>query len=257
MKNNSKNIFDIVIYILFFIFVCIVFYSFIKLIYFKLSTQPRNSTNVSSINEIKIENTSDFLYEVTYYDITPASNLNDISSASIIYEYLSPESNPIYKGIFENTPNCINSNIYKSATISKSQLPISCFSKSYKDLIGLTNDANFIFSKLFYNHSSNFIYKDGKYTHYLTNKPQLDCLKNKELSVSNVIIQLVNEASPSNYSLGDGYGYLCSQGKVQKIGWKKDSHATRLFYENGSEIPSITGTTWWIISNTDGEFLFN
>lgn len=257
MKNNSKNIFDIVIYILFFIFVCIVFYSFIKLIYFNLSTQPRNSTNVSSISKLNIENSSNLLYEVTYCDINPSSSLNGLSSANVIYEYLSPNSTPIYKGVFKTLPHNIDNNECNSSTILKTQLPITCTSSSDNVIIGTNENANFIFSTLFYNHSSNFIYKNGKYIHYLIDNPQLDSLNNKELSVSNVIIQVVDEPSPSNYSLGNGSGYLCTQGTVQKIKWTKDSNTTHLFYENGNEISNIAGTTWWIISNTDGEFLFN
>lgn len=256
MKNNSKNIYDIIIYVLFFIFVCILFYSFIKLIYFKLSAQPRNSTNVSSISELNIENSSNLLYEVTYCDIN-TSSLNGISSANVIYEYLSTDSTPIYKGIFETPPHNIDNNECKSSTILKSQIPIKYSSSPDNVIIGTNNNANFIFSKLFYNHSSNFTYKDDKYTHYLLDKPQLDSLNNQEISVSNVIIQIVNEPSPSNYSLGNGSGYLCTQGTVKKIKWTKDSNITRLFYEDGHEISNIAGTTWWIISNTDGEFLFN
>lgn len=257
MKNNSKNPYDIVIYSLFLILICILFYSFIKLIYLKLSVKPRNSTNVSSITQLNIQNSSNLLYEVTYCDINPSSSLNGISSANIIYEYLSINSEPIYKGLFETPPNGVNTIECKSSIIEKSQIPINYLSDTPKDTIGTNDNANFIFSKLFFNYTSNFIYKDGKYIHYLTDKPQLDCLNNKEISVSNVIIQLVNEPTPSNYSIGYGYGYLCTKGKVQKIKWKKDSNATRLFYENGLDISEISGTTWWIICNSDAEFLFN
>lgn len=257
MKNKEKNIFDIVIYVLFLIFVCIIFYSFIKLIYFKLSVQPRNSTNVSSISELNIETSSNLLYEITYCDINPSSTLNGLSSANVIYEYLSTNSTPIYKAIFETPPHGINNNECKSSTMVKSQLPTTCTSSSDNVIIGTNNNANFIFSTLFYNHSSNFIYKNGKYTHYLIDNPQLDSSNKKELSVSNVIIQVVDEPSPSIYSLGNGSGYLCTKGIVQNIKWKKDSNSTQLFYENGTAISNLSGTTWWIISNTDGEFLFN
>ena len=100
-----------------------------------------------------------------------------------------------------------------------------------------------------------FVYnqKDGQYYRYQYGDKHIDDQNNKQLHCSNIIIQFVNATLyPDNKSLnmtltGKGSGWYITNGKAEKITWKKDKQRTgqtKYLDKNGEEIKLNTGKTW-------------
>jgi hypothetical protein len=110
-------------------------------------------------------------------------------------------------------------------------------------------------------YSTSYIYKDGKYYKSMNSEASLNKEDNKPISVKNIVIQATNiKLQADNLHIdialvGEGTGYVFSNGKYTKMKWaKKDiSSPTILKDENGLDIPFSPGNTWWHIvdkSNT-------
>lgn len=93
---------------------------------------------------------------------------------------------------------------------------------------------------------------DGQYYRYQYGGKHIDDLNNEQLHCSNIIIQFVDATLfPDGKSLnmtltGSGKGYFITNGKAEKITWKKDSDMgqTKYFDKNGDEITLNTGKSW-------------
>ncbi len=105
-----------------------------------------------------------------------------------------------------------------------------------------------------YNHAYYKYDKDNhQYYRYQYGQKHIDAKNNKQLHVSNIIIQYVKtKLYPDNKSLnmtlsGDGKGWFITRGKAIKIKWHKDkqkSGQTKFYDENGNEIVLNTGKTF-------------
>lgn len=100
-----------------------------------------------------------------------------------------------------------------------------------------------------------FVYnkKNGQYYRYQYGEAHIDDQNNKQLHCSNIIIQFVDATLyPDNKSLnmtlsGNGKGWYITNGKAEKITWKKEnqlSGQTKYLDENNKEIKLNTGKTW-------------
>ncbi len=104
-------------------------------------------------------------------------------------------------------------------------------------------------------YSTGYIYKDGKYYKSMNGETSLNKEDNKPIAVSNIVIQATTiKLQADNQHLdialvGEGTGYVFSNGKYTKMKWsKKDiSSPTILKDENGLDIPFSPGSTWWHI----------
>ena len=94
---------------------------------------------------------------------------------------------------------------------------------------------------------------DGRYYRYQYGDKHIDDQNNKQLYCSNIIIQFVNSTLyDDNKSLnitlsGTGEGWFITNGKAEKITWKKDnqlSGQTKYYDKSGKEIVLNTGKTW-------------
>ena len=94
--------------------------------------------------------------------------------------------------------------------------------------------------------------KDGQYYRFQYGKKHIDDQNNKQLHCSNIIIQFVNATLyPDGKSLdmtltGSGNGWFITNGKAEKITWKKDQKKGRTTYldKSGKEIVLNQGKTW-------------
>lgn len=104
-------------------------------------------------------------------------------------------------------------------------------------------------------YSTSYIYKDGKYYKSMNNIDSLNKEDNKPIAVSNIVVQATSiKLQSDNLHLevsivGEGTGYVFSNGKYTKMKWsKKDvGSPTVLTDENGLNIPFSPGNTWWHI----------
>lgn len=107
-------------------------------------------------------------------------------------------------------------------------------------------------------------YVDNDYVKYIDNTLAVDKASNSPLTVQNVVIQITTmqlqkDGEHINIDLvGAGTGYVLSQGKVQKIIWRKKSlqSPTSLLTENGTPIPLSVGKTWWHIVDNNASIKF-
>lgn len=94
--------------------------------------------------------------------------------------------------------------------------------------------------------------EDGQYYRYQYGDKHIDDQNKEQLHCSNIIIQCVKSTYfPDNKSLditltGTGEGWFITNGKSEKITWKKDKQLgqTKYFDKDGKEITLNTGKTW-------------
>lgn len=103
-----------------------------------------------------------------------------------------------------------------------------------------------------------FVYdeKDGLYYRYEFKDKHIDGDNDKQLAVKNIIVQYCQWSymDDNGYmdidTLSGGDGYFITNGKVEKITWKKDNEDTpaRYYNEAGDEITLNQGKTWVCIA---------
>lgn len=104
-------------------------------------------------------------------------------------------------------------------------------------------------------YNTNYVYKDGKYYKYMDEVQSVNKEDNRPIAVSNIVIQRTAIKKKSENKLmdiklvGEGTGYVISNGKYIKINWSKadEDSQTLLKDENGNEISLSPGNTWWHI----------
>jgi hypothetical protein len=95
---------------------------------------------------------------------------------------------------------------------------------------------------------------EGIYYRFQYGKEHIDNVDNKQITCTNIIIQITNSGYESEspdlktYNTIDKNmpGYFITGGKAVPITWTKESESapTRYYYENGTEIRLNTGKTW-------------
>ncbi|MFL0266614.1 DUF3048 domain-containing protein [Candidatus Clostridium radicumherbarum] len=110
-------------------------------------------------------------------------------------------------------------------------------------------------------YKTDYIYKEGKYYKSMDGKASTDKENNAPITAINIIIQITDiKLQKDNQHLdislvGEGNGYVISNGKCTKMKWSKKNltSQTAIKDENGLNIPLAPGNTWWHIidkSNT-------
>ena len=104
-------------------------------------------------------------------------------------------------------------------------------------------------------YNTSYVYDNGVYKKSMDNADTIDTNTNTALNFSNIIIQKTNITVQSDNNhlnidqVGEGQGYLISQGKVCDITWKKSSENDRtiLYDKDGKEVSLSPGKTIWHI----------
>lgn len=104
-------------------------------------------------------------------------------------------------------------------------------------------------------YTTSYSYHDGKYYKSMDGKASTNKEDKEPIAVSNVVVQMTGiRLQKDNQHLdidlvGEGTGYVFSNGKYTKMKWtKKDINSqTILKDENGIDIPLSPGNTWWNI----------
>ncbi len=128
------------------------------------------------------------------------------------------------------------------------------FNKLYWDNTGLTK-ASDVFLKLNKYYDTRYIYKDGFYLKSMDGKTSTNKEDNLPLNVKNVVVQITTIKIQSDGShldiklVGNGNGYVISNGKYVKMLWKKKTvnSQTILTDNKGNNLPLNPGKTWWNI----------
>ncbi|MPQ42199.1 DUF3048 domain-containing protein [Clostridium tarantellae] len=158
----------------------------------------------------------------------------------------------------ENIRNFINLNDLN--TSSENFLKFDSAYWNYEEL----NEVNFIKFSPSKNYSTNYKYTNGKYVKYMDNELAIDKNNNNPLTFKNIIIQktkisLHPDGNHININLlGYGDGYLCSNGKIEKITWSKSTETSPTLIKNssGKEVPLSSGNTIWHIIDSNTELFF-
>lgn len=252
---TRKN-FSIIIYLLSAILVLILSIFIYRVITQISYSNPQNEVIISKYTGERIHD----VYSVkpakiaTYINANNKPSSKGLSSADVVFEFLSTTYGITYKAIFnkesaENLNTSINLKEY-----TNSYLPKLNFVDSIETSEINSKDATSIFITFNEDSSSNFLYQDGEYYHY----KDLCIDKDNDIPVklSNVIVQFIHGNILSDETLAtsqnNGIGLLFSGGKAQNIKWtrKKDSQII-LSDQNGDPISLLSGPTWWIFIDKD------
>lgn len=101
--------------------------------------------------------------------------------------------------------------------------------------------------------------EDRLYYRYQYGAPHIDMENNEQLRFKNIIIQyaqrsIISDEDHQDYALiGNGTGLYITDGKVNKINWKRDSESdkTTYTYENGSPVYLNQGKTFIAVAPSD------
>lgn len=143
-------------------------------------------------------------------------------------------------------------------------LPIAKFDKNYFEKETLTPVSN-IYIELNKAYNTFYTYSDNVYIKSMDGDLAIDACNNLPLSFSNIIIQKTDITLQEDNShlsinlLGEGEGYVFSNGRYVNALWKKDSTTDKTtFYDyNGNVIPLSPGKTIWHIVDNNTEITFN
>lgn len=127
------------------------------------------------------------------------------------------------------------------------------------------NNAKNVALKLNRYYETDYTFKDGKYYKSMDGKNSIDMESNTPITASNIIIQITDiKLQKDNQHLditlvGEGNGYIISNGKYTKIKWsKKDlTSQTTIMDESGLFIPLTPGNTWWHIIDKSNAVMIN
>lgn len=261
-RITTSSRFNIIIYSLCIVLSCLVCYIAFKTLLIAKNYTPQNSILVSPLTGERIRpafiNNSPF--EVTYSTAENTVSLDGISNAEIIYEFLDTNGIPYYKALFHKNPPVKANPIISIDSVPLKLLPKLNFMDSIDMPKDFTRSAGSIFVTLSYNLFSNFIYEDDSYHHYRDTYKDIDQTTTKPITVSNVIVQFVNENDEihSPHVSGKGKGLLFRGGKVIDIQWDREKEKpVKVVDEEGKPISLIRGKTWWIIIHENSSVAYN
>jgi hypothetical protein len=113
-------------------------------------------------------------------------------------------------------------------------------------------------------YSTQYEFKDGNYYKLMDGKPAVDKSNNKAIDMKNIVIQItdIRLQEDGNHLdmdlLGEGEGYVISNGKYKKIKWfREDLESNTIITDENGDIVSLTpGKTWWNIIDKKAAILF-
>jgi hypothetical protein len=137
------------------------------------------------------------------------------------------------------------------------QQPVSSLSFNKSSWEGNLAAAVNVNLKLSPYYSTSYRYKDGHYYKYMDGEIAKDKANGKEISTSNIVIQITDIKRQDDYGrldikqVGEGTGYVISDGKYIKINWSKadEKSPTLLRDEKGKAVNLLPGKTWWHIAD--------
>jgi hypothetical protein len=126
------------------------------------------------------------------------------------------------------------------------------FDKNYWDKLN-SSKANIVNIKFNGSYSTSYVLKDGLYYKSMNNKTTLNKEDSKAVAVKNIVIQNVNYRTRPNEAyidadlVGQGNGYIMSDGKTIKVTWSKADLKSQTIFkdEQGNVVPLNAGKTWW------------
>lgn len=138
------------------------------------------------------------------------------------------------------------------------------FDKAYWDNLNAPA-ANNITVKFNGQYTTAYTFKDGLYYKSMNKIPSINKEDSKPVAVKNIVIQKVNYRTRANELyldadlIGQGDGYIISNGKAQKVTWSKaDLHSQTIFKdENGKIVPLNPGKTWWHLLDQTSNLTIN
>ncbi|MBU3196809.1 DUF3048 C-terminal domain-containing protein [Clostridium algidicarnis] len=257
---NVDKLFDYIIKVLIAVLIIIIIINIYTYINYKKKYVPNNSINVSPITgEIitNVYNRDTLPISVNYTDIYENNSICGLGKADIIYEYIDENQKLNYNAIFySNIPN----NNYPISSIRTSKLD-SIPSFNFKDGVDVDSNlinAEYLFINLNNLYTSNFIYKDGVYEHFLGSLPHVDSLDKEIIKATNVIVQFVDD--PISFKSSDkndsGHGMLFSSGKALNMKWVKDDNKTSIYDANEVPLSIVRGNTWWVIIDKSNSLIY-
>lgn len=186
-------------------------------------------------------------------------SINEMSSGDYFWRDATRKSP---HNLYTSSENILNSIIHKNfLAIPK---PFSEFNKDYYSSKTLNAASNIILT-LNKNYNTSYTYEDNVYKKSMDDKISLDANTNEQLSFSNVVIQkTIISLQDDNIHLdidliGEGQGYIFSNGRYVNVIWKKlsESDKTKFYDVNGDLVPLSPGKTIWHIVNNDTDISFN
>ncbi|MCM0647451.1 DUF3048 domain-containing protein [Clostridium swellfunianum] len=134
------------------------------------------------------------------------------------------------------------------------------FDKSFWDNISssVANSASIRFNGAY---TTSYTFKDGLYYKAMNNVPSVNKEDTKPIAVKNVVIQNVNYRSRVNSPnldadlIGQGNGYIISNGKAVKVSWSRSDLKSQTVFkdEKGNIVPLNPGKTWWHILDQEAK----
>lgn len=132
-------------------------------------------------------------------------------------------------------------------------------------LLNSNNYSSNINLKLSNYYNTSYKYIDGFYEKYMDGKLSIDKNTGETLKFKNIIIQITNMSLQSDNVhidvdlVGEGEGYLLTNGKIEKINWRKDNlnSKTTLTFEDNSLVTLSSGNTIWHIVDPNSKLNFN
>ena len=190
----------------------------------------------------------------TYINTNNMGSNVGLSSADVIFEFLSKSNGITYKAIFnqEAAKNISGSVILKE--YSNSCLPKFNFSDSISINAIKGIAARNIFVTFNDGSSSNFLYQNGEYLHY--RGLHIDKDNDSPVMLSNIVVQFIHGDITSEDDLtsseNQGTGLLFCSGEAQNIKWSRETNSQmKINDEIGREVFLMPGPTWWIFIDKD------
>ncbi|MGL5347169.1 MAG: DUF3048 domain-containing protein [Peptostreptococcaceae bacterium] len=186
-------------------------------------------------------------------------SINEISNGSYFWRDTSRNAP---HNLYTSSENIIKSINDKNFNYDAKRF--SEFDNSYYENDSLATISN-ISINLNSSYNTSYTFKNGLYTKSMDDELALDALTNKPLTFSNVVIQktnitLQNDNTHLNVALvGEGEGYVFSNGRYINVLWKKNStdSKTTLYDYEGKIVPLSEGKTIWHIVDNNTNLTFN
>ena len=186
-------------------------------------------------------------------------SINEISNGEYFWRDNKRESPHNLYTSSKNILDSITNKNFLSIPITFSE-----FNKDYYSSKTLNSASNLMLT-LNENYNTSYTYENNVYKKSMDDKISLDANTNEQLSFSNVVIQkttisLQDDNIHLNIDLiGEGQGYIFSNGRYVNVIWKKlsESDKTKFYDINGDLVPLSPGKTIWHIVNNDTDISFN
>ena len=186
-------------------------------------------------------------------------SINEISNGEYFWRDNKRESPHNLYTSSKNILDSITNKNFLSIPITFSE-----FNKDYYSSKTLNSASNLMLT-LNENYNTSYTYENNVYKKSMDDKISLDANTNEQLSFSNVVIQkttisIQDDDIHLNIDLiGEGQGYIFSNGRYVNVIWKKlsESDKTKFYDINGDIVPLSPGKTIWHIVNNDTDISFN